>query len=517
MQQVFKGLLLTFALSPLVNFNSFAQDSIPEISPSPEVSNTLGQENVEEAKSVESEVEVLEPLDSWIKKAPLKHKEEENNQIEANEVGEKVYNEELIEEEKRVYEELVSSYVAPKERNEEIQRIFQKTILTKSEQARLEKMKATQKRVQAEVKTRLKKMNNVTSVIENTLRFCELSYDIMGLSTEVKSYKPEVSKFVNKLWKNSLNKIVSKSCDLVLISGIVARTSLKGQEFLDKTKLLISGISREDWSIKSGSSARGASYAVLFKSKILTLEHAVSIDKVSLRRGGIFEEEDFSINPSEYIFRDVRNGDKRFRLIANDFVYENAPLKKLKVPYQMQMASALKELAQNRAKSDPEVPVVLMLNMRFLPIHPAYHVLVGSLGLENFQPDGGCILEEVEEEVKEDVHAKEPKDEKVKKKKQIKEKKQVLKCDDSLVYQERILFNTFNDLYIPGTKTAKFMLKKIAKKKKNLTAGSFILQGDIGYVYSKDRNSDVRAGVSSLGDKELAVSLVWSDFYFKSE
>jgi len=432
----------------------------------------------------------------WIKRNPEKIENAETESIETKDNESKsVDHQAFIDEEKKVYRGLVKSYVEKKRSFEPINRIFKKNALSKRDQARIDKIKKVQRKVRRQVRERYAKLIKEKKVEVNLLRICNLSYDLMGLPKEAKRLKEITGGELSTLWSNSIKETSFLACDLIMVSGVYSTTITNAEEFNQNTVELLGRAFQEPWSFVSTLNGRGASYILFYKISAVQLESAETLDDVSLRRGGgLFSETKFSIPPSQFAFRDKKNSDFRFKLMAFDFVDKKRSTKKIETTYKMQMASAVKELLEIRQHADPALPWILLINNRFKSSHPAYHILVNSLKMEKFLPEGGCSIVENKKDSVNDYFS----------------------CEDSIAGKDkRALYSTFSDLYTLPAKTPKSYRKKIRRNKINSQNGIFVLQEGVPYVYSKDQKRTPRAGFEKIGSNDLGASITWTDFHFK--
>lgn len=478
---------------------------VPTDSPSPSVSPSQSPEasvsaDVSPSPSQALEEEPEEALDTWIKRTPIKTKEkEELMPLPSGSQEPEASKNELLEEEKKVYQDLVGTYRETKKDVDAIQKIFNKTILTKVDQSRIEKAKATQRRVRKEL---IKKYNSMLTVKKDEVfksRLCQVSFDMMSLPNELKNFKAIKSTIVTAVWKNALKEIAVKGCDFVAMTGVLTKTKQKLGDFIEKTGPALELTSATSWKVMAPGKGRGGSVVFFYNPAKFRVDISRLIENISLRRGGIFTESEFTFNPAEILIEDIKNKDKKVRVIAFDMIYEETPFKSIKLPHQLQMAAALREIVELRNSSDPSIPVVLMTNLRSLPSSPTYHVLISNLGLESFLSSGGCSILEPNEEVKFPS----------------------FECDDSkFVKRRRVLFSVFNDLFLlPKNRTPKEYLR-LNKNKKSTYLSNLILQADTTYVYPKVASQslgDPSAGYKTFGKKELKGRILWTDFNFKRQ
>ena len=473
-----------------------AEDDPALTSPSPESSPVLDNSPAPTVPASVNQIEGGEALDSWIKRDTSVEKIEKESTKKENTGVDAVDGKSLLEEEKKLYQQLIGSYKNTNRREDSIQRIFQKDILTKVDQARIDRAKKVQASIRRIMKAKYKAMTLGEIDQIYPTRICNLSFSIMGLTSEVKKFKATMGVPSAKVLKAAHKEVVDKGCEVIFVSGLVSKTHTNSLVFLDQFKNTLVKLSNEEWGYRESSATGGGFFAVVYRSKKYSLKSSNFVDKVSLRRGGDFVEDKFSMPPLEVLFSRENSKDKDFRIFAFDFIFETSPLKDLKASYQMQMASALKELMENRAKENSEVANILMVNMRVRPGNPVTHVLENHLGLENFLPEAGCVL----------IESKEPGQE------------AKFECDASkLLPRKRALFSSYGDLYQLPVRASAREWKRLSSLKRSAKSGIYVLQSDLSAVYQKDGDFGPRAGLSRLGQAGLEAELVWSDFNFRKE
>lgn len=497
--------ILIILLAIFSTFAAYAQNEEIEVQPDGLPTDTdMPPAALKENESAVDDESIPEEvaLDSWIKKTPRVDSKKEEVIQEGTEGSDAIDQTAAIEEEKRIYKELVSTYKEKPKNYDAIQRVFQKTALSKSDQERITKLKATQRSVRKNMYKKYSEFSPTATSVEDPLRACTMAYEVMTSPSEIKRFKQIMGKTVSQVWKNSILKMGDVGCDFVVVTGVVAKTSIKTEEFLAKTMLAFSVLLGQEWKYTLLSKGRVNSIVLLYRPERLDILSVKILQEVSLRRGEQFVEQEFPMPPAEVSLKQ-KSTNTPFKIIANDYVFEESLTKPIKAPHMLQISSALRELIELRATQEPSMPLFLAVNYRANPTHPLYHVLVNNLTLENFLSTGSCKIIETEETVK---------------KSKSKIRRIHHECDEErLRPTRRVLFHSFVDMYRLSAKSSQKSIARLRTQKSNVSHGFFVLQKDIAFVYSKDKENKPRAGVVQLGTKDLRASLQWTDFYFDTK
>lgn len=398
-------------------------------------------------------------------------------------------------EEKRIYKALLEEYKKDSEvkRTEEkfkkesrkVQTVFKKTALTKKDQERINKIKDTQKKVVIEQRKELSNLFNTKKEEDSLIRFCVINYPIVGLPSELRKLDPKI--FAAQLttdWKNGLKAIVQAECKVVLYTGIFGKTATKSKEFLEKSIEYISKGTGSGWKMILNSPEANSIFAVLYDPKSIDVFKSEKLDGLSLRRGGPYTENAFSLAPLEIaIEKKNEAAPRRYIIISFDLRDASSPLKKPKIYHSMQMASTLLEASINRVNQNTEETTVLAGYIGETRTHPVFQILQGIMTPVDFLEGNACKLNEKE--------------------------KEVFTCDNTrLEKTARTMMGLFSELPTLFKKQDRILLSK-NKNKRN--AEIFIAQTSLDSIKSRDNNKLLGASFDVIKGQQFEYSFLYVD------
>lgn len=393
----------------------------------------------------------------------------------------------LLEEQRREQEEGTSTNKKKGFKNEGKQHalhVFKKTALSKYDQSRIDKIKQVQKTVIAEQKREFADLLSVKKSALTSLRLCVLSYPAMGLPSEVKKIDPKIiSANITADWKNGLKLLVQNECNIVLYHGIYGKTNAKSIEFFDKTMDFLKKATAVSWKQVLNPSQANTYFAVIYDPNAIEIGSVESLSGITLRRGGPFKEDNFSIVPLEvnFIKKDEANP-KKYTLITFDLRDTLNPLKKLKIHYQMQMASALLEASINRINSIEDSNVILAGSIGENRKHPAFQILQGAFSPVDFLEGKACKLTE--------------------------DQADKFSCDRTkLLVEPRTLLGVFTDLSHLMNKTTQIAVDKNIEK---LTAEVFLSNKSLESA-KNEKNKLIGASLDVIKGKQFEYSFLYVD------
>ncbi len=403
-------------------------------------------------------------------------------------------------EEKRIYKALLENFQKDTEakslekqvvkETKNPQTVFKKTALSKRDMLRIDKLKKVQRRLIYRQKKEFAHLLTSKKEIVPTLRYCILNYPIIGLPSEVRQLDSKVqSADLSSDWKNGIALIVQSSCNVVLYTGLYGRTLTKRKAFIDKTLDFIELGTGISWKYLLNSNDTNSAFMMLYDPNVIDLFKYESLSGLTLRRGGVFKESEFSMVPLEISF-EIKNQAKtqKYTFISFDLRDSTSPIKKLDIHYQMQMAATLLEAAVNRTNKRIDETVVLAGRLGENQAHPVYQIVQGILAPVDFLKDKACVLTDSSGE---DVKA------------------ELFICDQSKLKKEpRTLLGLFSDLTVFMPKPQKIA---ISREIKNIDSEFFIAEASIRSLKNVENNRLYGASYDVIKGKQFNYSFLYVD------
>lgn len=361
-------------------------------------------------------------------------------------------------EEKKEYDALLEEYEGKESirkvvKESSANRILTKSVLSKEEQRRIDRILKTQRKFIAEQKRVYQHLLQGRKVRPLTKRLCLAAFPVMGMPSDVKNFSEASSKIITSSWRMVLKEIIMSECSLVVMTGLVSKTKSKRVDFIDKTASFLSKVSNEAWNYRISQSEGVGFFSVLYLPSQLELMDFQELAGISLRRGGDFVEQSPFSFPMELLFHDLKAQKRKLiRVLAFDLRDFNKISRTPSTPYLMQAASALNEVSNDRIKKHSKDSFYLMGYMGAPKVNPVWPILSGQVKLSDFLPERTCrLIPEVERESGEEYHCK----------------------DDVPFRQPKQLFGAISDFFNPNVYATGRELRKLRLAKSSLQADIF--------------------------------------------
>lgn len=450
----------------------------------------------------EREEEVVLPLDSWIIRkndsavpSPTPKALLEDVLVE-DESEEDSLSKELFEEERRVYNALLEGYKegskeTKKEQATTASKIFKKSALSKLEQKRIERAKKMQKGILREQRATISHLLPAPEAIPFKLRLCLVEFSHMGFPAEVTQFyklKPEeVSSSISKTQKNFLKEVYQNECGLVIMTGLVSRTRTKALEFISKVNSFLDKVSVVPWKGEVSSAEGPGFYSFIYDTSKVNIESFDELDTIALRRGGVFEEQEFYATPMEVRFNDLRVSNNRSnRIILFDLRNFRQVGTPVKLPHVLQMVSAINELVNNRSKEYPDDIILAGGSVWMDRVTPVHQVLSGYLNLEDFLPERACELK-------------------------LDSTEELYSCEkENMKSNSKILFGSIADLRLRIDIMSKNERKEFRKDKKDLLSDIYFSASSMSKG-EEVLDSSSYFGLKSIGTEKSPARFIWVD------
>ncbi len=497
-----------FLIRFLVNLNLVFQFFNTIVWAEDTVSENIASENPTLSNSPSSNSAFTEdevPLDAWIinKKVTKDIVKDTPTPEESDGISKKEADSIQLEEDKRVYKALLENYVSEgseiEENNNPVEKnninrvqqtVFTKTAISKKDEARFQKIKKIQRQVLKNQKVKFASLLEVKKNKIKSFRLCIGEVKAMGMPSDLRRLDQSyVTASITSDWKSLVKLTVQSECDIILVTGLYGKTIASGQEFMDKTVALLSKGSLKKWKHLSYPKGQLTFYSIIYNEERLKVEFPEEIDTISLRRGGDFIEDKFTLNPSQLIVEDLTTDiPSSNRLIFFDLKEPTSPLKKPKYPHTLQMASALLEVILSRSQDQNHDLNMLVGSLQATPSSAVSKVLRGIISPSDFLPERACSFPVVKEGVATEVV-----------------------CDETKIEKKpRTLFGVFSDL------VHEFNKKTKKSKHYSFSSDFFLPENSLNVI--KETSNDLFPfgynGVVFKG-KQNPISFLWIDI--KSE
>lgn len=417
---------LPAAQSSSLQSNSTSSAPISSSSLAPSSTSTEASEGGEPQSS--SREFKIEPLGVWIRpvatpKVELKKEAEEKKSPHQQ-------TEELqIEEERRIFEELLKRYKREQINIEAPPPLVKKIVLNKKQRKRLDRIEKIQKRKLKKQSARLNSMRRDKARGLPEIRVCTLNLDNYGEKAAVNRLVRGIAKKKFKVKeKEIVSRIVGAGCAVVAVQGVIGQSIAQAKAGLSRLAGKIEEQSQWEWTSYLGASNHQRAFnGFLVSSDNISVETTRSYRSIPLMRFGSSKKKEFPRGPFEIVLR-VGNrdssGSRRLVLMTMHFrkslSHENSEPEEFRI----QMAETLRRLIYRRQRelADEDDTIFILLGDRAGGRYtPATRILEGQLRMKHFRPGGPCRIKEVVVEQPEEKK-KTKKSAKKKKKKKIKPK-----------------------------------------------------------------------------------------------